>query len=607
MNSTLPRAARRRAFRHVAQVLLPHWPALLGVVLLGLLTAVAGIVGPWVVGRLVDILLVSPDFDAVVRGALVIVAAGIVGAAGTWAGTVLLARAVEPAVAALREDVLHAGLDLDSQTVETSGRGDLVSRIADDSREITTAATEVLPLVIGSLFTVVVSAVGMTSVDWRLGLIGLVAVPLYWTTLRAYLPRSGPLYRRQREVFGIRTQRLLGGVEGADTLRAYGAEHVELRRIDTASATARDLVIRVFRFVTWAFSRNNRAEAIVLVLLLAAGFLLVRADAVTVGAVSTAALIFHRLFGPIGALVGMFDRVQSAGASLVRMVGVIDAAATHATGNVDDATSHDPASTPRPLHAGPGPARGLHLSGISHRYDAQRTVVAGVDLTIGPGEHVAVVGATGAGKSTVALIAAGLLSPSDGTVSVGGVAVPDLPAGALREAVCMVSQEVHDFRGDVLDNVRIARPDATDAEARAALHTVGATEWVAALPDGEDTRIGDGGHRLTGIQSQILALARVALADPAVVILDEATAEAGSGGADQLDRAATAVIRDRAALLVAHRLGQAAAADRIVVMDGGRVVETGSHAELVAAGGRYAQLWAAWSAEIPGPSGKGSG
>lgn len=578
MSSTLPRAARQRAFRHILLILRPHWPHLTGVLVLGLLTAVAGLVGPWVVGRLVDVLLVTPDFTAVQRGVAVIVAAGVIAAAGTWAGAVLLARAVEPAIATLREEVLRAGLELDSQTLEETGRGDLVSRIADDSREVSTAATAVLPLVVSSWFTVVVSAAGMTTVDWRLGLVGLVAIPLYWTTLRVYLPRSGPLYQQQREAFGVRTQRLLGGVEGVTTLRAYGAETTELRRIESASATARDLSVRVFRFLTWAFSRNNRAEAVVLVLLLGVGFFLVGADALTVGSVATAALIFHRLFGPIGALVGMFDQVQSAGASLVRMVGVIDTAATR----------------PRGQHTSTKPTHGLRLTGVMHRYDSDRTIVEGIDLTIDRGEHIAIVGASGAGKSTVAMIAAGLLSPTSGTVSFGGVDLSDLSPGVLREAVCMVSQEVHTFRGSVVDNVRIARPDATDDDARAALDTVGATTWVNALPNGVATVIGDGYHRLSGVHSQMLALARIALADPAVVILDEATAESGSGGAQQLDRSAAAVTRGRGALLVAHRLSQATRADRIVVMDGGLITETGTHDELLAAGGRYARLWAAW-------------
>src|SRR5699024_9589237 len=189
--------------------------------------------------------------------------------------------------------------------------------------EVSEAATSVIPMLVRSGFTVIVSAIGLAAVDWRLGLVGLVALPMYWSTLRWYLPRSGPIYRAERAAFGTRASRLLGGICGHRTLHAYDAQDSDLGRITDASAHARDLGIGVFRFITRAFSRNNRAEVTVLALLLVVGFFLVEAGMITAGAVTTAALLFHRLFNPIGALVGMADQVQSAGASLVRMVGVI--------------------------------------------------------------------------------------------------------------------------------------------------------------------------------------------------------------------------------------------------------------------------------------------
>lgn len=583
MSTILPQATRRRAFRRIGTVLRAYWLRLTLALVLGLVTATAGLAGPWAVGRLVDELSTAPVLEPVLIYTGIVAAAGVVAAVGTWLGAVNLSRALEPAIAQLREETLSAGLALDSRTVERAGRGDLVSRIADDSREVSTAATTVMPLVVQSLFTVVVAAVGMAALDWRLGITGLVAIPLYWSTLHAYLPRSGPLYRQEREAFGVRTQRLLGGIGGATTLRAYGAEETELHRIDTASARARDISITVFRFLTWAFSRNNRAEAIVLVLLLSVGFLLVSADAVTVGAVSTAALIFHRLFGPIGVLVGMFDQVQSAGASLVRMVGLIETA-----------------ETDLPIgESSPSAGVGICLRGVKHSYDGQRTVVSGVDLGIQPGEHVAVVGATGAGKSTVAQMVAGLLIPDRGVVLIGGVPVEEVAPAQLRSAVAMVSQEVHNFRGSVLDNVRIANPAADDSQVHAALAAVGADRWVARLADAGQTLIGDGGYRLSPVQDQMLALARLHLADPEFVVLDEATAEAGSGGAGALDAAAAAVLAGRGALIVAHRLSQAAAADRVIVMDHGRIIESGTHVELSTGSGPYSRLWDAWRGEGP--------
>ncbi len=223
---------------------------------------------------------------------------------------------------------------------------------------------------------------------------------------------------------------------------------------------------------------------------------------------------------------------------------------------------------------------------MGHAYDGP-PVLADVDLVLAPGERVALVGASGAGKTTLAGVLAGALEPVAGEVLVDGAAVD------LRAHVGLVSQEVHVFAGTLADDVRLARPSATDAEVVAALGTVGA-DWALAL--GPDALVGEGGQELTAPQAQQLALARLVLADPPVAVLDEATAEAGSAGARDLEEAALAATAGRTTLVVAHRLTQAARADRVVVLAAGRVVEQGTHAELVAAGGRYAQLWSAWTA-----------
>ena len=586
-HTTLTIATRRRAFTRLAPLLRARAGWIVLLVIAGLANAGAGLVGPWAIGRLVDELPAGAGEDLVWVCAIAVAVAGVVMAVGTWIGAWALAHIAMPVVAELRTQVVDSAMSLDSQRIEATGTGDLVSRVADDSRKISEAAAQVLPLVVESLLVVIVSAAGLAAIDWRLGIVGLVALPMYWLTLRWYLPRSEPIYKEERAAFGRRAGRLLGGLTGAQTLRAYRAEGGEMTRIDSASGEARDLSIHVFRFLTRAFGRNNRAEAVVLSLLLVAGFALVLLGETTAGAVTTAALVFHRLFNPIGALVGLFDQIQSAGASLTRMVGVIDEAE---------------ASPRRSTHTVSG-APSLVLENLWFSYDedpdSDNHVLTGVSVRIAPGEVVAVVGTTGAGKSTLARIAAGLSAPSHGRAALAGDSGPGadltgLDEAVLRDHISMVAQEVHTFSGTLRDNIALPVPGASDAAIRSALETVG-DDWVKTLPKGLDTDIGDGGTRLSAVQEQTIALARLVLADPDFAILDEATAEAGSAGAHVLEASAQAALDGRGALVVAHRLSQAEKADRILVMEHGRVIEEGPHAELVAAEGAYARLWEAWS------------
>lgn len=583
--STLP-IAGARATAHVAVRLLARRPGLLLVVVVTtVLAGITGLVAPIALGRLVDQLYATTGapaderFGLVLTTALLTAGAGLLGGLLAWASWRWTAVLGESAVASLREDVVGRALELDSALVESAGIGDLVSRVADDSRTVATASAQLVPWMVSSLVAVVVTAGGLITIDWRLGLVGLVAVPMYGLSLRWYLPRSGPVYAAERAAFAERAGHLLGGITGVRTLRAFGAERIELTRIDASSAHARDLSIGVFRLLTRLFGRNNRAEAVVLGLLLGIGFVYVQLGWVSAGAVAAGALLFHRLFNPLGGLVTMFDEIQSAGASLARMVGVSQAPVPHRTAEA--------------------PERGQPVvaEGLRHRYTDDHEVLHGVDLHIAPGEVVAVVGSTGSGKSTLARILAGVIPATGGRCRIGEIEVHDTDPASLRRTISLVSQEVHSFAGSLSDDVTLPQPDATVGEVWDALRRVRADGWVAALPDGVDTRIGDGGHPLTPVQAQQLALARVLIADPEFVVLDEATAEAGSAGSKELEAAARAVTSGRGALVVAHRLSQARVADRVIVLEGGHIVEQGTHDELVDHGGRYADLWRAWSAD----------
>ncbi|WP_370181251.1 ABC transporter ATP-binding protein [Rhodococcus wratislaviensis] len=509
----------------------------------------------------------------------VIASAAVIGGVCAGFASFLIRSLGEGILADLRERTVDRALRLPIQTVERVGKGDLLSRVGDDVAVIGKAVTDVVPNLVTAVLLVVLSMVTMLGIDWRLGLAGMVALPMYALAMRWYLPRSAPVYAAERVAMGERSQALISSMQGARTVRAYGLEDSHLGQINGASEKARDLSVGVFALFTRFAGRGNRAEFVGLATILAAGFALVNADIVTVGQTTTAALLFHRLFNPIGMLMYTFDEVQSAGASLARLVGVVDLDDESGTGN---ATIREFADST------------LELADVRHTYDGSHEVVHGISLHVKSGERVALVGSTGAGKTTVAAIAAGSIVPTSGSVRIGGTALPDLEPGGLRRRVAIVSQEVHVFAGPLIDDLRLAAPDASEEDAAMALKAVGADGWVTALDDGVQTVVGEGGHELTAAQAQQLALARLVLANPAVAILDEATAEAGSAGARELEASAEAATRGRTTLVVAHRLTQAAAADRVVVLEHGRIVEQGPHADLVAAGGRYAELWSAW-------------
>ncbi|XRQ14393.1 ABC transporter ATP-binding protein [Actinomadura welshii] len=493
-------------------------------------------------------------------------AIAVVQGAATAYGLALVARAGEGMLATLRERFVERALRLPLERVERAGSGDLTSRVTNDVSEVTTAVRDAVPALAQSLLAIGLTLVALAFLDWRFLLVALLAVPIQAHTVRWYVRKAVPLYKAQRVAVGAQQQELLGSVGGASTVRAFRLEDEHAERVGARSRAAVELVMRGARLVTRFYARLNLAEFVGLSAVLVTGFLLVRGNAVSIGTASAAALYFHNLFTPINVALGLADDAQSATAGLARLVGVADAAQS------------------APAASGESRAGGgsVEVRGVRYSYRPGHPVLHDIDLDIAEKERVALVGTSGAGKTTLAKLIAGIHRPDDGTAVTDGT-------------VGLVTQEVHVFAGPLADDLRLARPDAADEELRAALARVGALDWALALPQGLDTVVGDGGHRLTAAQAQQLALARLVLADPPVAVLDEATAEAGSAGARELESAADAAVEGRTALVVAHRLTQAAAADRIVVLDGGRVVETGSHDELVHNGGRYAALWRAWS------------
>ncbi|MFC9987697.1 ABC transporter ATP-binding protein [Streptomyces globisporus] len=575
------RAALRTLIRPDRGLALTGLGILVGATVVGLL------VQP-LLGRIVDIVADGRPAGDLTLPVVLLVAVAVVQGLTTMLGLTRIARLGETVLARLRERFVERALNLPADRLERAGAGDLTARVTGDVARVAEAVRSALPEMARSVLAILLTLGALALLDVRFLLAALLAVPVQLLTARWYVRRALTLYADQRVANGAQQQQLLETIGGAVTVRGHRLEEQHTERSAGRSRKAVDLTMRSVNLVLGFYGRLHIAEYIGLAAVLIAGFWLVRDGAVSIGTATAAALYFHSLFGPVNAALVLLDDAQSAAAGLARLVGVTDLAEQPEP----EAGKAAPASVPRQRIASSEAAVTVHA--VSHAYGPGRPVLHEVSLTLEPGEHVALVGTSGAGKSTLARIVAGVQQPTSGTVTspAGGGSAP---AGAGEHPVVLVTQEVHVFTGSLAEDLRLARPEATDADLRAALATVHALDWAEALPDGLGTVVGEGGHRLDPARAQQLALARLVLADPALAVLDEATAEAGSAGARVLERSAEAALDGRTALVVAHRLTQAVAADRVVVLEAGRVVESGPHDELRDADGPYAALWRAWS------------
>ena len=559
----LPVADRPAVRRALRGVLGAERRAVTAVLLLRAAAAVAGLAVPWLLGRIVDSVGGGGGAAAVDRIGLVIVGAVLAQGLLTRFAQYASHRLGERTIARLREEFVERTLGLPVGVVERAGVGDLATRSSVDVTTVGTAVRDVVPIVVLALVQLVLLFGAIFLLDPILGLAALTGLPSIVLVTRRYLRRASPAYLAEGAAVAEVTEALTTSAEGARTIEALrlGRDRISdgntaIGRLWARRRTTLGLRSRWFPFVEGSY-------------------------AVPIAAVQQdAALYLQQVIDPMDMLLQWTEMAQRGLASYARVLGVAEVP-PEATGSVGE-----------DLRDGP---EGRHIAarGVRFAYASGREVLHGIDLDVRPGERLAIVGPSGAGKSTLARLLAGIDAPRDGVVSLGGTPVTDLDPAVRRRRIALVTQEHHVFMGTLRDNLVFAAPDASDVEVRAALTSVGA-DWVADLPDGLSTALGDGGHALAAADVQQVALARLVLADPHVLILDEATAALDPTTARRTERALAAVLTGRTVIAIAHRLNTAHDADRVAVLEDGRITELGSHHDLLRAGGPYAALWRSW-------------
>jgi ABC-type multidrug transport system fused ATPase/permease subunit len=577
MTELLPVAGSRDVRRYVARLTRRHPRAIWGSAALHVGAALAALAAPRLLGDLVQAVESGTTLAYVDRTIALLAGFLLLQTVLTRYARYLSFVTGEKVLAQLREDFVENTLALPVGVVESAGSGDLLTRTSRDVEQLGWSVRWALPEWLIAVITAVLTFTAALLVGWWVAIPCLLGIPPLVVGLRWYLARAKDGYLRENASYSTMNASLTETVEGARTVEALGLGQDRRDRIDRDIAGSYAAEKYTLFLRTVFFPSVEVAYLIPTVATLLFGGWLYTQGSVSLGDVTAATLYVQMLIDPVDRIVGILDELQVGSASLARLLGV--------------------AQVPDDREVSGDVPIGEHLdaSDVRFSYAPGRDVLHGIDLAVGVGERIAMVGPSGAGKSTLGRLLAGIHPPRTGSVTVGGVGLTELPLNDLRGHVALVTQEHHVFVGTLRENLAMAIDDeASDEQLFAALEAVDAREWVATLPDGLDTVVGSGGRHLTPPQAQQVALARLVLADPHTLVLDEATSLIDPRAARHLERSLAAVLHGRTVIAIAHRLFSAHDADRVAVVEDGRITELGSHDELVEQGGSYAALWSSW-------------
>lgn len=568
----IPIADSREVRQSLRPLIGPALPALVRASLILVIATGIGLLGPVVLGRVID-LTTQGKTEWLLPHALAFFAVVLVGAGLTGVGQVKLSQVGEAILERLRNGLLGQALQVPLTRLEQAGVGDLVSRMTSDINALTQVIRHALPACALAVLELGLLFIGLLLLSPWFGLgllIGLVPVTF---GARWYLRHAPPRYDEERRRVGRLTGLVQEYATGWRTVNALGYGRQAQGSVQTKADEVYDAVMAATRARNTLRPTVIAGQSLSLLSTLLIGTWLAKNGALTLGLVTAAALYQLRLTRPIIILLELMDEIQSASASYRRVLGIQAVAQP-----MQPAREHPRNSS-------------VVLENLTFSFEKNAPpVLSNINLAVASGEHLAIVGPSGAGKTTLGKLIVGMQKPTGGTVRIGDVSLDSLGETLPQNAV-MLTQETHVFSGTLAEDLRLAKPDATEDQMRQVLEQVGASPWINTLPEGLNEPVGSGHRRLTPAQEQQVALARLLLLDPKVVILDEAMAAMGPTAVGQMESRLDAALKGRTVIAITHRLETAARADRIAVIVDGQLQELGTHEALLANEGLYAQLW----------------